>query len=188
MKLSEKIKQNYVNYLFLREFRNQKRNFKSVTFDEAKTIGILYNATSEKNYEIVKQFVKEIRAQQKDVMALGYIDKREIPDMRYAKLGLDFFTRKAVNWKMKPKHPSVNNFINSDFDILINLNTEKCIPLKYISAMTRAKFKVGRFDKKNILFCDLMIKVGETMGLKDFIEQITHYLKLLKHDNTLKKA
>lgn len=188
MKLNKRLRQIIANYLFLREFRNHKRNFESVTFDEAKRIGILYEATSDANYETVKQFVKEIRAQQKDVLALGYVDYNELPNMRFAKLGLDFFTRKSVNWKLKPQHPSVSNFIDTDFDILINLNTEKCFPLKYISAVTRARFKVGRYDPRNLPFCDLMIEAGENIGLKDFINQVTYYLKLLKHDNDLEKA
>jgi len=188
MEVNKRLKQTIANFLFLREYRNQKRISRSVTFDEAKKIGILYEATSDRNYEIVKQFVKEIRAQQKDVLALGYVDQKELPHMRFAKLGLDFFTRKSVNWKMKPQHPSVSNFINNDFDILINLNTEKCFPLKYISAMTKARFKVGKYDQKNFPFCDMMIQAGENIGLKDFIDQVTHYLKLLKHDSTLQKA
>jgi len=188
MSINNKVRHQIANFLFLREYRLQKRNFHSVTFDEAKKIGILYEATSDKNYEIVKQFVKDIRAQQKDVLALGYVDRNELPQMRFAKLGLDFFTRKAVNWKMKPQHPSVSNFINNEFDILINLNTEKCFPLKYISAMTKARFKVGRYDIKNFPFCDLMIETKEHTGLKDFAEQVVHYLKLLKHDSTIQKA
>jgi hypothetical protein len=188
MELNKRVRHTIANFLFLREYRVAKRTSHSVTFDEAKKIGILYDATSDKNYEIVKQFVKEIRAQQKDVLALGYVDKNELPNMRFAKLGLDFFTRKAVNWKMKPQHASVSNFINHDFDILINLHTEKCFPLKYISAMTKARFKIGKYDQKNFPFCDMMIEAKENIGLKDFIEQVTHYLKLLKNDNSLQKA
>ncbi len=188
MGVNKGVRHKIANYLFLRELKNQKRNFHSVTFDEAKKIGILYEATSDHHYELVKQFVKDIRSQQKEVLALGYVDRKELPAMRFAKLGLDFFTRKSVNWKLKPQDIHVQNFIDGDFDILINLNTEKCFPLKYISAMTKARFKIGKYDPRNLPFCDMMIQSGEHTGLKEFIEQVNHYLKLLKHDSVVQKA
>ena len=69
-----------------------------------------------------------------------------------------------------------------DFDILINLNIEKCFPLKYISAKTKAKFKIGRYDKKNAAYCDMMISTEENISLGKFIEQLLHYLNLLNND------
>lgn len=188
MTIHKNFRLKIANYLFLREVGKQKRNSESVTFDEAKKIGILYEATSDQHYEIVKQFVKDIRSQQKDVLALGYVDKKELPAMRFAKLGLDFFTRRSINWKMKPMDPMVNNFINGNFDILINLNTDRCFPLKYVSAMTKARFKIGKYDQKNFPFFDMMIQTSETGSLKDFIVQLTHYLKLLKHNHVIQKA
>ena len=166
--------------------RQHKRVKKMIPFSEAKRIGILYDSTSEKHYEVVKLFVKTIRAQQKDVLALGYYDKKELPETRYAKLGLDFFTRKSLNWYLKPHHPVINNFINSDFDILINLNIEKSFPLKYISAHAKAKFKIGRYHKLNTPYCDMMIHTEENISLGKFIEQVLHYLNLLKNERAQK--
>lgn len=183
MSINKNIRSKIANYLFLREMQHHKRTHKSVPFTEAKKIGILYDSTNEREYEIVKKFVKDIRAQQKDVLALGYYDSKELPSTRFAKLGLDFFTKKSLNWYMKPHHPLINNFINADFDILINLNIEKSFPLKYISARTKAKFKIGKYDKKNAPYCDMMIQTEESISLGKFIEQVLHYLNLLRNDH-----
>lgn len=187
MGFNNKIRSKVANYIFYREMRHHKRVQKMVPFSEAKKIGILYDSTSEKHYEVVKLLVKDIRNQHKDVMALGYYDKRELPDNRFAKLGLDFFTKKSLNWYLKPHHHIISNFINTDFDILINLNIEKSFPLKYISAHAKAKFKIGRYHRMNASFCDMMIQTEENISLGKFIEQILHYLNLLKNDN-LQKA
>lgn len=183
MGLNNKIKSKVANYVFMREMNNYRREQKLVPFTEAKKIGILYDSTNEKHYEIVKKLVKDIRAQQKDVLALGYYDNKQLPNTRYVKLGLDFFTKKSLNWYLKPHNPNINNFINADFDILINLNIEKSFPLKYISAKTKAKFKIGKYDKKNAPFCDMMISTEENISLGKFIEQLLHYLNLLKNDH-----
>jgi hypothetical protein len=149
---------------------------------QARTIGILYDATSERHYEAVKQVVKDIRSQHKEVQALGYYNRRQLPRNRFAKLGLDFFTRKSVNWYMKPGNQIITNFINTEFDILINLNIEKCFPLKYISAKTHARFKIGRYDRRNAPICDMMIQVEDGLPVAEFLGQVLHYLNLINHN------
>ncbi|MEO5571269.1 MAG: hypothetical protein ABIT08_00495 [Bacteroidia bacterium] len=161
--------------------RYYKREQKSVPFSEAKTIGILYDATNERDYELVKKFVKEIREQKKDVLALGYYNAKELPNMRYVKLGLDFFTKKSLNWHLKPNQAAISNFINAKFDILINLTIEKNFPLKYIFAKTKAKFKIGKYDKKNAAYYDMMIQTDENVSLGKFIELTVHYLNQLRN-------
>lgn len=183
MALNRKIKSKVANYVFMREMKHQRRIPQTVSFGQAKKIGILYDSTNDKHFEIIKKAVKDIRGLQKDVHALGYYDKRELPNTRFAKLGLDFFTKKSLNWYMKPSHPVITNFIGSDFDILINLNIEKCFPLKYISAHTRARFKIGKYDKRNAFICDMMIHTEENITFGKLLDQIIHYLNLMKNEH-----
>jgi hypothetical protein len=145
-------------------------------------VGIVYYATCETNYEIIKRLVKDIRSMHKDVLALGYYDRRALPATRFAKLGLDFFTRKAVNWSMVPSHPVVTHFIHNGFDILINLHIERCFPLKYIAARTQARFKIGKWDRRNAPICDLMIQAGDDVSFGPFVDQVMHYLNMINHD------
>src|SRR5688572_3619106 len=122
--MKKKIKSKIAHYLFHREFASHDRQQKVVSFTEARSIGIIYDSTNERNYDIIKRYVKELRdIYKKDVLALGYYDKKELPNDRFAKLGLDFFTRRALNWHYKPIAPIVKNFIAKDFDIFIDLHT-----------------------------------------------------------------
>src|SRR6185436_6813819 len=148
--LSKKIRVKLGNLRFLNEVKSLKRKPEVVGFSEAKKIGLLYDATDQYSFEVVKAYVKNVRNQQKDILALGYVDKKELPQNQFAQFGIDFFTRKHLNWQMIPHTTIVKNFINEQFDILINLNNGKCFPLQYIAAVSHAKFRVGRFDKKNI--------------------------------------
>ena len=70
----------------------------------------------------------------------------------------------------------------SDFDILIDLHTGHSIIFRYMVASTKAKFKIGKYDKKASKYYDFMISVNESMPLSAFIEQVNHYLNLLKHE------
>lgn len=169
-----------------RELKGIRRHGEAVSFDKAGSIGILYNATAEKDYELIKEYVRSMRAQSKDVIALGYYDKKELPSMRFMKLGLDFFTRKALNWKQKPSNPIVNNFIKRQFDILICLNIDQNIPLRYVSALTHARFKVGKYESGIPPIYDLQIKLDGQVTLRQMIEQVNHYLNLIRNDSNQK--
>jgi hypothetical protein len=180
MSVSKKIRAKLGNLRFLNDMKSTKRKPEVVGFGEAKKIGLLYDATDPNNFEIVKAYVKNVRNQQKDILALGYVDKKVLPQNQFAQFGIDFFTRKHLNWQMIPNTTIVRNFINEKFDILINLNNNKCFPLRYIVAVSQARFRVGRFDKKNIMCYDLMIHTKNETGIKDFIEEVENYLRQLK--------
>ncbi|MBK8847388.1 MAG: hypothetical protein IPO27_12920 [Bacteroidetes bacterium] len=173
----KKVQQKIADYLFRKELQKQHRHPRSVSFDRALKIGILYDATYEEDYEVIKKYVKSMRDLQKDVLALGYIDQKEMPNMRFSKLGLDFFTFKNLTWLLKPNHPMVDKFTQVHFDILINLNIHHCFPLKYLASITKANFKIGRYEGRHHQYCDFMIKTNDKVTLAAFIELVDKYLK-----------
>jgi hypothetical protein len=181
--MNQKLRQKIARIVFRREFNRQEPLRRSIPFENAKTIGIIYDSTDEKSFELVKKYVKEMREQfHKDVLALGYFDNVELPPMRFSKLGLDFFTRKDLNYFYKPVTSVVKNFIDREFDILIDLHTGNGIPFRYVTALSRAKFKIGKYDKTAIRFYDMMVSTGENVTLHQFIQQVNTYLHQLKNE------
>src|SRR6185436_19560118 len=96
------------NLRLRKELDMNKNGHETVSFDAAKKIGLLYDATEPKDFEIVKEYVKHVRSRQKEVLALGYVDKKTLPQNQFAQLGLDFFTRKDLNWQHFPKSLEVS--------------------------------------------------------------------------------
>lgn len=180
--MNRNLKHKISDYLLHKEIRKGHRNAEVVSFSDAKNIGILYDATEDKDYELIKNYVRDLRSTSKDVISLGYFNRKELPNTRFMKLGLDFFSQKSLNWRMRPNNPIVNNFIHRDFDILICLNLDNSIPLQYISSMTNARFKIGRYDKRCTNIYDFMIKVDGETSLKLMTEQVSHYLNLIKNE------
>lgn len=149
----------------------------AVSFDEASKIGLLYDATDESNYEIIRNYVKHLRSFHKEILALGYVDRKKLPANQFSQYGLDFFTRKNLNFRLMPNHPIVTNFINEKFDVLINLSSNKIFPLRYIAAVSHAKFRVGRFDRKYTNCYDLMINSKPDTDIKEFISDAENFLR-----------
>ncbi|MBL7915776.1 MAG: hypothetical protein JNL49_12090 [Bacteroidia bacterium] len=181
--MNQKLRTKISDYLLQQDIRKHHRKTAVIPFSNAKNIGILYDATEDKDYELIKNYVRDMRGLSKEVIALGFYNKPELPNTRFMKLGLDFFTRKALNWKMKPNNPIVSNFVNRNFDILICLNLQKSIPLKYISSMTKAQFKIGKYEANSASIFDFMIKVDDPVNLKQLIDQVNHYLNLIRNEN-----
>ncbi|HEX5003095.1 MAG TPA: hypothetical protein VFW78_11420 [Bacteroidia bacterium] len=175
-------KTSVARFLMHRELNKIHRSGEVVSYKDADSIGILYDATAEGDYELIKELVRRMRSEGKDVVALGYFNRKELPNTRFMKLGLDFFTRKALNWKMKPGNGIVNNFMHKGFDILICLNLNSSIPLRYVAAHTKARFKIGKYDTRTPHVFDIFIKTEERYELKDMIYQIEHYLTLIRND------
>lgn len=178
MKLRKAIRSKLGHMQFVKELKKVRFKREIVSFNEAGKIGLLYDATDEKDYEVVKNYVKNIRGTyKKDILAMGFVDKKKLPPAQFAQYGLDFFTKKDLNFKMIPVNPIVQNFINEKFDVLINLNSGKCFPLQYISAMSHARFRVGRYLRTAIDSYDMMVQIKGEPGIKVVIDEIEHFLK-----------
>lgn len=185
MKLTKKIRAKLGQLKFQNDLQKIKMKHEVVSFDEAVKIGLLYDATDERDYEVVKAYVKQIRSTyKKEILALGYVDKKVLPPGQFAQYGLDFFTKKDLDFRLIPKDPIVQNFINEKFDILVNFNSGKCFPLHYISAMSHARFRIGRFDRRYMNCYDMMVQITDDPPIKNVIEEIQVFLRQLRSQNS----
>jgi hypothetical protein len=126
--------------------------------NEAQHIGILYNATEYITFEIIRNLVKELSHESRQISVLGYVDSKTLIDSYLYRKGFDFFSKNELNWYSKPVSPVVDQFIAEPFDILINLSLKEYYPIHYITALSAAKFKTGKYSAKDIDL-DLMIDI-----------------------------
>ncbi len=178
------IRQMVWNTQFRREMSLSKRRRKYVSLMDADTIGILYDASEEKNYAVVYNFVRYLIEQQKKVKALGFVNSTLIPHYCHPRLSFDYFTLKDMNWYRKPVGHFVRDFISNEFDMIINLDVNDTPSLKYITGLSIAHFKVGRFHEKNKDCFDLMIDLKDPTDIEVLLKEINHYLSILQPPNS----
>jgi hypothetical protein len=162
-------------YFLKKQLADSQRESFFYSFENASSIGIVFNATDEEEFALVKKYVKYLRGLNKKVKTIGFFETKEVPDMAYSKIEYDFFTNKDLNWYLKPDKHFVENFIQEEFDILIDLNMKDDFPLHYISCLSRARFKIGRFADASDLY-DLMFEMGEERGSRVFLKHLDHYI------------
>lgn len=158
---------------------NKSRQSAVHNFEDAQSVGILYREKGESFYILVKQYVKYLRSEHgiRDIMAMAYVeDKKILPHYHVHKLKYDYFTGANLNWRMEPNCDQVQNFIDKEYDILIDFEKEPSLPLRFILAESKAAFKVGYYDPDNEPFYDMMLASGENDTFDEYVKQINHYL------------
>ncbi len=179
MNLIEKIKEVAGNY-YLNNHKNKViRNRMISNLNDAKTIGIIYILENETTYNHITRFIKLLQDKHINVKAIGYFEGNIRPIYAIEKLSLDYYDKKDLNWFKKPNNSYVNDFLKTEFDILIDLSLEDIFQTKYISTLSRSKFKVGKGGEKNKEIFDLMIDINTKTSLDEFITLLIHYLSIL---------
>ncbi len=180
MSIIKKI-QNSVGKALAGKESEVRRDKKVYNYQEACSLAMIFKLEDESQYQTVRQYLKFIKEEHqiKDLMALCYVDDKETPNYIQSRVDFEFFTKKELNWQQKPSGVVVENFVNEPYNILIDLSKGEFAAVNFVVNASKANFKIGRQIKNEAAY-DLMIDLpqGKT-GLKDYIEQINHYLTLI---------
>jgi hypothetical protein len=166
MNIIEKIKIRWGEKNLQTYLNSVKRNAEVCNIHKANSIGILFNATQQLSFEIIKELVKNLTTKTNTIDVLGYVDTKQLIDHYLYRKGFDFFTRKQLNWYFKPLNSNVDEFIKKPFDLLLDLSLDQPFPIRYILAHSEAKFKAGKYTE-GAEYLDFMIdisKENETMN------------------------
>ena len=185
MKLFDRIKEWLGRRALLREAMPDRRPVAKNLAASVK-IGIVYVATDEQAHAHVRNYVKRIKEDHgiHRIQCLGYFDDKVMPNYLAAKLHFDASHQKDLNWYRIPGGNTVNNFIAEEFDVLIDLTLTDYLPIQYIVAKSRARFKVGRWGDSNKHFLDMMIDMAGANSLPQFIAQVDRYLLMINSPAT----
>ena len=149
-----------------RGFRKKKNNH----------YGLLVDATSPDDRNVVIAFAEELRKEGNRVKVLGFVDGK----MESLALSFDVFTSADLTKIYKvPKSPIATSFMDQSFDVLINLSIKENLkPLEYICAVSKAAFRIGPWypgQEQNVY--DLCIDTGKTPNLRSWINEVMHTLQ-----------
>lgn len=181
MKLIEDIK-NFIGRLQLqREMSSKPLKRKLVSFNEVNHIGIVYNADQKEHEQLVAKYASDLRAEGKKVFMLGYVDAKQLPHTKKFLLNSEFFWREKLNGVNLPIKGKIGQFLQLEFDLLLNFYQEPILPLQAIAAYSKAKYRVGAHINGGLDYYDAMIDVGQRNNdLKYLIEQVDFYLRNIK--------
>jgi hypothetical protein len=187
MNLLQQIRTCAGNYFLNKGISSLQRSKKLININSAGSIGILFELTEESVYYSIQKYFQKFQEKKIKVKALGYASNKLVTNHFLPVLSFDFFNGKQINWFNIPKAQCIQDFIDTDFDICINIASEKVFPLKYVSGMSKARLKVGAYNrempgkqyKELSLIYDIMMLTEENHDQIIFLDNIHEYLNML---------
>src|SRR5690554_94514 len=164
--------------LFERKLKSFERTVVVSNFKTAKKALVLYNANDKVIEEQIREFSKFTTSQSIKTTVLGYQSKKNNQVEKTVKEGHLYFDKSGVNWMGASKNDVIKELVDVEFDLLFDFNNECVFPLRYISSLSKAKFKISWATAYQQKVCDLTFEIKEN-NIKNLIEQIKHYLPMI---------
>ncbi|MDA9555200.1 hypothetical protein N9R54_03080 [Pelobium sp.] len=159
------------------EIKKMSRKNQSVSLDDAQTIGILVTIQNEQQLNEVEAIANSLKVNDKKVRLLGFLTNKTLKVN--ANSHIELISEEDIAWNYIPKKEKIINFVNNEFDILINLCTEICFPLMYVTALSKSLFKVGAYNPNQVAIFDFMIETQQ-QSISGFSSELKHYLDKIK--------
>lgn len=147
-------------------------------FETAKTAGVLFDANDPDGFTSIIDFSKFLKKEGIKARLLGYVEDKELPDQMVLRDNCEFVSLKDIDLFLRPKNQAGVDFMNTEFDLLFDLNLKEYFTAEYISTLSIARFKVSRFIKADNDF-DFMINIEKNPSVEYLIEQIKIYVAIL---------
>lgn len=181
MKIIQKIRERFARSFLFDQQHKLNRELKQVNLENARTIALLYYLPDEETYKRAELLVSQLSDMGLKTRVVCYTDMKLIPHYFIPKISQDVITIKDVNWRFHPVKPFVKEFIQTEFDILINLSLDEYLPLEYCAALSMAALRVGRFREDQHHIYDLLIHSVPDDTIDSFAEQVIYYLKMINN-------
>jgi len=166
-------------YFLRKESANAKRSRAIMNLKDAKTVGVIFNASDINEVELVKKYITYLRDNGKKVRSMGYVPLKELPGNITTSIDHQCFTLKNVNLYYKPAIDFIGSFVKEEYDLLLDLNITTQLPLVFVAALSKAKCKVGRYSDKYMSLYDVMIETDDQKTLKYFLQNVDTYMEML---------
>ncbi len=111
--------------------------------EKANSVGIICEITDEDSYKAIFRIFTQLQQSGKIVHLIGYIDEKYVPFYCLQQLSADYFCQKQLTWCGEPNMVQVQDFINRDFDILLDFNYRYHAPVEDILSIAAARFVIG---------------------------------------------
>ncbi len=161
--------------------RARKDHPRSISLQRAHVIGVLFDATDLNRRRAAVAFAEKLQQQGKLVFKLGYFHSRQ----KNTNFTFKHFNKRQIDWIYRPRSRDVDEFLNREFDMLINLEPRTRPHSEYLAAKAKAKFKVGPKASRLDIY-DLMVEASRKDDSAAFVDQVAEILEKTnqRHEET----
>ena len=130
----------------LKRLAQPERERKGCSLKNAKSVGLVYLERDHAHYREIKGLAKALKEEYgvKRVGLMSYVpaDEKETPNWLVKKLDSGYLCKSDLNWHGWPTK-EFEAFVDTPFDILIDLEIDPVLQLKFVVRKSLAAMKVG---------------------------------------------
>ena len=179
MKLPNNIREKIGFFILKRKIKRSKRQTEFNNFNSAKSMGIVFDASDKESYVVSKAYIRKLEERNIDVTALGFVESTDnIEELPYHK-SIRYYTFEDFDNFGRPASTTVRTYIENTFHLFLDFSGSQALPVQYVIATSKAKMKIGRKIGMPQYY-DLTLQMPKDSDLKDFINQVEHYLSTIR--------
>ncbi|GAA4278537.1 DUF6913 domain-containing protein [Aquimarina mytili] len=152
----------------------KKRDSSSTGISSLKTLAVLVDASYAVNIASIVKLASELQVDPENLKVVGYKEDKDLEDDKDAA----YYNDKSFAVNGSIRNSALQDFVNKDYDVLINFYEEDKLELNYVAAVSKAKLKIGFAEVDNRIN-DLIIG-STTHDTNLFIAELKKYLKILQ--------
>lgn len=162
----------------LGSLRRMRQDF---SLDRVKKVGILWDASFENDFQHLAALNRQLTEAGRSVEVLAWIPGKVVPDRLTGLSYMKFLRKSELNWAFLPVSEDAKKFLETKYDLLIDINPSSLFQLNAIVALSPSPMKVGPdiTDMPHDAPYDLMIRAPKPFSIAYFLEQVMHYLSLI---------
>ncbi len=176
----------------IKQLANAQRDKKIENLSQVKDIGIVFTLSDEQEWNLLYHFAQLMEKDGKKVVMIG---------LHPSNVQISFIVTHAhtticrekddFNFWGLPKDDVIETFTNRHLDVLIDTTDQPNFFGQYVALRSNADLKVTYTDEVeatlNDNIFDMMIKGEGTLDLRDYLNQVVHYLKMVRKDSNEQK-
>jgi len=186
MELLSNLRLKAGRYLLRQRLASLRRMHPGFNFENVKKVGILWDASFENEFQHLAALNRQLAEMGKSVEVMVWIPGKVVPDRLTGLTYMKFLRRADLNWAYMPVSEDAKQFMETRFDLLIDINPSSLFQLSALAALSPAPMKAGPdvTDEPGKTPYDLMIKTPKPFSTALFIEQTMHYLSMISSTET----
>ena len=169
----------WANSILRRRLRKTFRNKKFNNLKNAHKICIVWDGSYVSEFNHINNFYQKMLERGIQVDIVCYYPGKILPDEYTALRYLSCFKRSDLSFFYMPDQADINEFISTPYEILIDINFHNRFPLLYITALSKAEFKIGAGETINHSTLDMTIEIKDKENISYYLDQVEHYLNMI---------
>lgn len=169
----------------LRQMSRDPRDKKIENIQQVKSIGVIFTLSDENEWNLIYHFAQLMEQQGKKVDMIGLHPSGNQLDfiITHAKT-IICREKDDLNFWGIPREDVISRFINNHFDLLIDTTDQPNFFGQYVALKSDADLKITYTDEVEATYneniFDVMIKGEGPLSMRDYLNQVVHYLSMIK--------